>query len=97
MPASAQSNLLQADLGKGLEDADLSLRPNMVDLPLVLDGTIFSADSLSMRGDFSQDGGNFNISYRFGKTFMGFDGHLPIQPQIKIHRSPQVEYSVSKA
>ena len=76
MPASAQSNLLQADLGKGLEDANLSLRPNMVDLPLVLDGTIFSADSLSMRGDFSQDGGNFNISYRFGKTFMGFDGHF---------------------
>lgn len=75
-PANAQSNLLQADLGKGLKDADLSIHPNMVDLPLVFDGTIFGADPLSMRGDFSEDGGRFNISYRFGKTFMGFDGHF---------------------
>lgn len=74
--ANAQSSLININKAQSVIEDDSVLFGEEARVSSVTDGTIFDSKTLSFGGDVSEDGGSLNVTYRFGKFFMGFAGQF---------------------
>lgn len=74
--ANAQSNLISISKAQSVIEDDSVLFGEEPSVSSVTDGTVFDSKTLSFGGDVSEGGGGLNVTYRFGKFFMGFAGQF---------------------
>lgn len=72
----AQSNLFNVSLDESVAEEQSVFLSDEMDISPVIKGTIFASKPLNFSGDVTDDGGNLNLTYRFGKNFMGFEANF---------------------
>ena len=73
---NAQSSLISMNRAQSVIEDDSVIFGEEASVSSVTDGTVFDSKTLSFGGNVSEEGGSLNVTYRFGKFFMGFAGQF---------------------